>query len=202
VLVGLSAADDTWGLTALVVILFRGMHYLVLINEKLNRPGLLGERGIVLACLFVLATAFMVGDKTYAQVIRTHTLSPQDKLIQDTAKIAKVEEKLKGQQVRIASQWPGRTMLACKCYVLPLPPPAPNNEAFIKQIHGIDYIVFDHKDRANKDLVREIAKAGGALETVAIKSAGVILQVRKMLAPGKAGNGGKPNSKSGAPQPR
>jgi len=202
VLVGLSAADDTWGLTALVVILFRGMHYLVLVNEKLNRPGLLGERGIVLACLFVLATAFMVGDKTYAQVIRTHTLSPQDKLIQDTAKIAKVEEKLKGQQVRIASQWPGRTMLACKCYVLPLPPPAPDNEAFIKQIHGIDYIVFDHKDRANKDLVREIAKAGGALETVAIKSAGVILQVRKMLAPGKAGNGGKPNSKSGAPQPR
>lgn len=196
VLTGLSAADDTWGMTALVFILFRGMYFLVLANERLNRPGLLGERGIVLLCLFAIATAFMVADKTYARVIETHALSPQDQLIQDTAKIAKMEEKLKGRQVRIASQWPGRTMLACKCYVLPLPPPSPDSDAFVKQIRGIDYLVFDHKARSNHRLVRDIAKAGGATETVAVKSAGVILQVRNSGVPGampKQGDSAKPN---------
>lgn len=189
-LVGLAAADNAWGMIALVIILFRGVHFLVLVNERLNRPGLLGERGIVLAGLFVFATAFMVADKTYAHVIATHRLSPQDQLIQDLARFAKAAELSEKKQVHVASQWPGRTMLVCKCYVLPLPPPAPDAKAFIKQIRGIDFLVFDHKDRANHKLIKEISMAGGATETVAVKSAGVIVKVRAQPAAGAAGKKG------------
>lgn len=179
--IGLSAADGTWGMIVLAVLLYRGIYFLILVNDKLNRPGLLGQRGIVLFCLFVVATSFMVGDKTYARVVRHHLLSPQDLLIQDVDRVSKAENKKTGKPVRIASQWPGRTMLICKCYVLPLPPPAADGPAFLKEIRGITYLAFDHRDRANRRLVRNISEVGGVAETIAVKSSGVIVKIRESL---------------------
>jgi len=175
VLAGLSAADNAWALVVLSLLLYRYVYFLILANEKLSRPRILAERGIVMIFLFVAATLFMVADKTYARVIHTHMLSPQDRLIQTLAR-KQTDPK---RPIRVASQWPGRTMIACKCYVLPLPPAAKDGATLLKNISGISYLVFDHKNPANRPLLRNFSELSGIAETVAVTPAGIIVQIHR-----------------------
>lgn len=173
VLAGLPMADNAWALVALGLLLYRYVYFLILINEKLSRPQVLGQRGIVMVFLFVAATLFMVADKTYAHVIRTHRLSPQDRLIETLTDHYTDPKK----PIRVASQWPGRTMIACKCYVLPLPPAAEDGATLLKKISGISFLVFDHKSRANHPLEHNLGELGGIAETVAVTHGGVIVRI-------------------------
>lgn len=174
-LIGLTAADAAWAMLALVFILYRGTHLLLMANEKFPGHGLLQQRGLVLAALFFIATAFMTADKTYARIIDDNLLSPRDQLIQALAREASEQDK----PFRAASQWPGRTMLVTKRYVLPLPPPAEDGEALLDSMRGITHLIFDHKARENRGLARNIAQLGGFTETLMVGPAGVIVKVRR-----------------------
>jgi hypothetical protein len=173
VVAGLPMADNAWALLVLGLLLYRYVYFLILANEKLSRPRIIGERGIVMVFLFVAATLFMVADKTYAHVIRTHRLSPQDRLIESLADHYTDPKKT----IRVASQWPGRTMIACKCYVLPLPPAAKDGATLLKKISGISFLVFDHKSPANRPLEHNLGELGGIAETVAVTHGGVIVRI-------------------------
>ncbi len=173
VVAGLPMADSAWALVVLSLLLYRYVYFLILINEKVSRPHVLGERGLVMAFLLVAATLFMVADKTYARVIHHHMLSPQDRLLQSLARMHTDENK----PMRVASQWPGRTMIACKCYVLPLPPAAQDGATLYKNMRGISYLVFDHKNPANRPLEHNIGELSGITETVAVTHAGVIVRI-------------------------
>lgn len=198
VLAGLPMADNAWALVVLSLLLYRYVYFLILANDKLSRPRVLAERGIVMVFLFVAATLFMVADKTYAHVIHAHRLSPQDRLIQSLATNYSDPKK----PIRVASQWPGRTMIACKCYVLPLPPAAKDGATLLKKIKGISFLVFNHKARANRPLERNLGELSGIAETVAVTRAGVIVRIQpqpevEVPKPGAAAQAPKASTATG-----
>ena len=55
-----------------------------------------------------------------------------------------------GKSIRIASQWPARTMLACQCDTLPMPPAANDEQALFAMLRGVNYLIFDPRDPVNK----------------------------------------------------
>jgi hypothetical protein len=169
---GLAMADSAWAVVALSLLLYRGTYFLILLNEKVA-PGFLGQRGIVMLCLFLLATFFMVADKTYARVIRTPILTPQDRLIQSLAEDYADPK----HPIHVASQWPGRTMIVCKCYVLPLPPAARDGATLVKNLGVVSYLVFDHKDPANRPLEKNLSELSGVAETLQVTYGGVIVKI-------------------------
>ena len=175
---GLLAADDAWALLALVLILFRGIPYLIGLNQSIGTPGLIQKRGIVLGVIFIIATSFMMVDKTRARAIAQDQLNPQDELIHYLANIAQDTDK----PFQAASQWPGRTAIACKRDVFPLPPPTADSESLLQSMKGITHLMFDPYDPRNKTLGRHIAELGGATQTIALQAGGVIIKVRKDVA--------------------
>jgi hypothetical protein len=79
---------------------------------------------------------------------------------------------------RVASQWPGRTMIACRCSALPLPPASEDETLFLANLKGTQFVVFDPLDPVNRDLSRSFAMLGGArAETLALQPGGVLLQL-------------------------
>lgn len=172
---GLLAADDAWALLALVLILFRGIPYLISLNQSIGTAGLIQKRGIVLGLTFIIATSFMMTDKTRASAIAQDQLSPQDELIHYLANIAHDTD----QPFQAASQWPGRTAIACKRDVFPLPPPTADSESLLESMKGITHLIFDPYDAQNKTLGRHIAELGGATQTIALQPGGVIIKIRE-----------------------
>lgn len=82
-------------------------------------------------------------------------------------------------RLRVASQWPGLTMLACRCDALPLPPVAKDSEALLAMLKGVNYLVFDPRNPVNSALSRNLATMGaGSVETVDLKPGGVIVLVK------------------------
>lgn len=172
-LFGVAAADDAWAMLTLVVILYYGLPQLITLNESLGPPGYVGKRGGVFALLVIAATWFMTVDRNYYEAVQRGWLSPHDQLIH-----ALVTEQADKKSLRVASQWPARTMIACKCEVLPLPPAAKDGETLLTYLKGITHIVVDPAAPENRKLGLNIAEVGGRLETVALQPGGVILKVR------------------------
>ena len=173
-LFGVAAADDAWAMLTLVVILYYGLPKLIALNESLGSPGYAGKRGGVFALLVIVATGFMTVDRNYYQAVQRGLLSPHDQLIHTL-----VTEQADKKSLRVASQWPARTMIACKCEVLPLPPAAKDGDTLLTYLKGITHIVVDPAAPENRKLGLNIAAVGGSLETVALQPGGVILKVRK-----------------------
>lgn len=173
-LIGLIAADAAWAMLGMALVLYRGVPRLIAANEALNRNGLAGQRGLVMAALVMAATSFMLADKSYARIVRDNVLSPQDQLIQALADLAADTK----QPFRAASQWPGRSMIACKRDVLPLPPPAKDGEMLLKSIKGITHLAFNPYEPANRELGRNIAELGGQTQTLALQAGGAIIKIK------------------------
>lgn len=173
-IIGLFAAGPAWALLALVVVVYYGASLVISFNESAGGPGFAGQRGGVLLLLFIVATWFMMLDRDYATLKTSGLLSPEDQLI----RVLALEVEDSEETFRTVSQWPARTMIACKCEVLPLPPPAGDGAALLESIAGVDYLVFDSFDPDNEGLAKNIAELGGATETVALLEGGVILRVR------------------------
>ena len=133
------------------------------------------KRGIVLVLTFIIATSFMMTDKARARAIAQDQLSPQDELIHYLANIAHDTDK----PFQAASQWPGRTAIACKRDVFPLPPPTADSASLLESMKGITHLIFDPYDPKNKTLGRHIAELGGATQTIALQAGGVIVKVRQ-----------------------
>jgi hypothetical protein len=173
-LIGALCADASWALIVLTFVLYRGLPLLIKFNSRSKKTGLLAQRGLVLITIFIAAIWFMQVDKNNITQNKAGLISPQDQIIQSLA----AEAADKDAPFRAASQWPGRTMLASKRDVLPLPPAKESGEALLKTLTGITHIIFDHRDIENKPLATNLAELGGRTETKTLEEGGVIIKIR------------------------
>ena len=134
----------------------------------------------------LLSTLFMQADKAQYEVRQLGLLSEQDQLIKLLSDASENGRKMEASgnnsiqvRLRVASQWPSRTMIACKCDTFPLPPAAKDPQAQLAMLHGFTHLLFDPKRPENILLARNLASIGGdSIETVALQSGGVLLQFK------------------------
>jgi hypothetical protein len=194
-LVSAFCADSSFALLALVLLLHWG--FPLLLRARLgSAAGFVGQRGIAFALLMILSTAFLLADRARYEALRHDpVLSAQDRLIQVLASNVQQSAQqmaaanaqpglVTGEQKarsgpRVASQWPGRTMIACRCSTLPLPPATEDQARFAANLRGIGFVIFDPLDPLNRPLSQDFAMLGGAAaETVALQAGGVLLRLR------------------------
>lgn len=178
-IIGLIAADGAWAMTAIALVLYRGTVLLIKANSAIRVRNFLGQRGVVFMTLLILTTLFMQIDRVHARHNLLDVLSPEDELIRTLA----FEAEAAGENFRVASQWPGRTMFAVKRAALPLPPPQDDPAKFMQQMKGVTHIMFAHNDPKNAPLAQSIANLSGNAETVALQAGGVIVKLRTATAP-------------------
>ncbi len=183
-IIGLLTGDEIFGVVALAICLYWGLP--LLLQKPANPDSNSWGKAPVLALSFVISTTFMLIDKQNYQQLPMDYLSPRDTLIKTLAedggffsnKDTDLDSSAR-KPVRVASQWPGLTMLACRCDALPLPPNAKNSDALLAMLRGIDYLIFDPRNPTNSALSRNLAMMdSGNVETVALQAGGVIVQVK------------------------
>lgn len=173
-LIGLLATESSWAMLVTALVLYRGTVWLIKANGAIRAHNFFGQRGIVLVVLLITSTLFMQVDQAHVSRNAMGLLSAEDELIQTLSQeTANDDDKL-----RIASQWPGRTMLATKRAALPLPPAQEDAAIFLKQTKGLTHIMFAHNDPANAALARNLGQIGGQSETIALQPGGVIVKLR------------------------
>ena len=162
---GIVAAGPGWAMLGLVILLYRGLGKLIHVNQELRAGGLLGQRGIVLIVVFLLATTYMIGDKVQRYDILQGAVSLSGEL-----------EDLK-QPAATISQWPARTLLATKHTTFPLPPPAPDAQALLKNLHGARFLLFNPYDVGNAQLTRQVSELTFNLKTIMVSQAAVLVEI-------------------------
>ncbi len=178
-ILGLMAANVDWAFLMFVFLLLWGMDALLRLNELIPGEGLAAKRGIVLGMVVILAVVFMRDDRAYAQMIRADVHSAHAILLREVA----VEVEQLGKFARILSQWPGQTMIVCKCDVLALPPPSENPEQLLSWLEAAraTHLVFNPQQPENAALNRDVANLADTLRTLFINEAGVVVGVLKNL---------------------
>lgn len=185
-MIGLLTGDEIFGIVALVICLYWG--FPLMLHKSANpQRSFWGQRGMVLLLAVVISTTFMIIDKAYYQLLPMGYLSPRDTLIKALAEDSGLflsdesgQNTLAPKSIRVASQWPGLTMLACRCDALPLPPNAQNSDALFAMLRGIDYLIFDPRSPKNNSLSLNLATMdAGKTETIALQQGGVIVQIKK-----------------------
>lgn len=186
-LLGAVAGDKAWGVIPLAIVLYFGLPMLLRVREDSSGGGFLKQRGWVLALVFICTTFFMLADRAYFEFGRNGTLSAQDQLIKTLAVTAENDRAAresdeggkKHPRFIVASEWPGRTMLACRCDTLPLPPAARDPQTQFANLHSVTYLLLDPKQTANIELARNLSLLGGVIETVSLQPGGVLLHVKE-----------------------
>ncbi len=173
ILIGMSSADFGWAMLVLALALYSGIPLLIKLNKGFGGNNFVGQRGIVMFAIFIMTTAFMVGDRAYRGSVVNSTLEPSDSIIRSLA----VETEDMEERFFTISQWPAKTMLAIKRPVFPLPPNFETAEELMKNIGKIDFIVFDPFDPANKQLRDHLASSTNSIETLIQQPEGVIVKV-------------------------
>lgn len=184
--IGIIIGDEIFGIVALVTCLYWGFPLLLHKSTTVHR-GFWSQRGMVFLVSVAISTTFMVVDKANYQLLPMDYLSPRDSLIKALAEDSGLflsdepsRDSSAKKPLRVASQWPGLTMLACRCDALPLPPNAQNSEALFAMLRGIDYLIFDPRDPKNSSLSLNLATMdAGKVETIALQRGGVIVQILK-----------------------
>lgn len=180
-LLGIVAADPGWAMLGLAMILYRGLHKLININQGLQAGGLVGQRGIVLVVIFALATAYMIADKVQRYDIMHGVVSSEDEVIRT---LSGELEDLKKSTATI-SQWPARTLLATKQTTFPLPPPAQDAQGLLKNLHGAHFLLFNPYDKSNAQLTRQVSELTYNLKTIMVRPDAVLVEI--VDAPDKDG---------------
>lgn len=189
---GITTSDSAWATIALSLILYFGIPLLLQSRQVRAGEGFIQQRGLILLCIIILSTVFMRADKTHYEIRQSGILSDEDKLIhflvgeaENNRKIA--EEDTSGTNpvpLRVASQWPSRTMIACKCDTLPLPPAARDPQTQLTMLHSITHLLFNPRHASNTALARNLSISGGGLiETIALQPGGVLLHFKKINTP-------------------
>ncbi len=175
VLVGLVLPDENWALMAWVGILAVGLPQLIAVHRRTGIQSLMGQRGGVLFLLVVCTSLFTSADKHYGDIGHMKLKSDVDYLIESAAVIAHDDK----HDFVMASQWPGRTMLATRRDVLPLPPESilHDGNTFIEKTKGVTHVMFNPNAPENKSLAHVSMSLGDRMETVELLPAGVILKV-------------------------
>lgn len=189
-LLGLLVGDRAWALVVLALVLYFGIPLLLRPGQAPNEGGFMKQRGWVLLAVFICSTIFMRADKGFYEEAHAGSLSAQDELIKTLALAAENERKASESdesgkshpRLNVASEWPGRTMLACKCDTFPLPPVEKDPQTQLAKLHTITFVLFDPKRTANVDLARNFSLLGGEVETVSLQLGGVLLHVKEEAA--------------------
>jgi len=190
---GATTSDPAWAMIAFSILLYFGFPLLLRAQQSVS-GGLMRQRGVALFLILILSTLFMRADKAHYEIRQVGLLSVQDQLIRTLSEEAenarKAAEETGGSatHLRVASQWPGRTMIACKCDTLPLPPAAKDSQAQLAMLRSITHLLFDPKQPANIMLSRNLAALGGdTAETVELQPEGVLLHFKttSTITPGK-----------------
>ena len=189
-LIAAASGDASYVFLALLLLLYWG--YPLLLQLRLgSSTSFFAQRGAAFVLLVALSTTFLSADRNRYEQVRAGTeLSAQDQLIHvltETLQQAHpanpqpglvTEEEKARSGPRVASQWPGRTMIACRCSTLPLPPASDDQELFLANLKGTEYVIFDPLSSANRNLSRSFAMLGGArAETVSLEAGGVLLHL-------------------------
>ena len=183
--IGVLASDEIWGVIALTICLYWGVTLLLRMGTS-SSGGFWQQRGVILSLLFVISTSFMIADKAHYLKVLEGDLAPRDSLIKalvENIKAIPNEEPKQNSPTKkpllIASQWPGLTMLACRCGTFPLPPPAKDDQALFAMLRGINFLIFDPRNPENSSLSHNLALMNaGKVETVALQDGGVIVEVK------------------------
>jgi len=173
--IGLFAADSAWVFLGLSALLYCGIPRLISVNQSLDKTGFMGQRGLVLVIVFMVALLFTQSDKAYRSTIERNALSPVDKLIFTLE--TELEDIPADQEIFVMSQWPGRTMLAIKQAALPLPPKYKDVTTLFKNIKGITHLIFNPFEPDNKQLADQLFTESGATKTISLQEGGVILLI-------------------------
>jgi len=177
--IGLVLPDTSWAFLALLTILAIGLPQLIAVHRRTGIQSLMGQRGGVLLLLVVCTSMFTSADKHYREVSQLHLKSDVDYLITSAVGIANDDSK----DFTMASQWPGRTMLATKRDVLPLPPESilQDDKVFVEKTKGVTHFLFNPNSPENKLLSQMSMRLGHRMETIELLSAGIILEVHPKL---------------------
>ena len=77
--------------------------------------------------------------------------------------------------ILVASPWPARTSIACRCAALPLPPAAKDPESQLAMMRGVSYVILaDSLD--SRPLANNFSQLGARVEVVSKQPGGVILR--------------------------
>lgn len=186
--IGIFTGDEIFAIVALATSLYWGVP--LLLNKSTGlQGGFWQQRGFVFVLTMFLATTCMISGKLRYQSLQTAELSPRDNLIktltedsglflsEDTSRNTSGKK-----NIRVASQWPALTMLACRCDALPLPPAAKDSDALLEMLHGINYLIFDPRDPSNSSLAHNLSYMdAGKVETIVLQKGGIIVQVKTPL---------------------
>jgi hypothetical protein len=182
VLIGVVAADKTWALLMFALLLYGGFPWLLRACAPLKGRGLLLQRGWLWLLLVVICTAFMRTNRTEFELGRLNILSAEDELIRELAvgmNGLKSVDTAAGvtTPVLVASPWPARTSIACKCAALPLPPAAKDPQSQLAMMRGVSYVILaDSMD--SRALASNFAQLSARVEVVSKQSGGVILRLK------------------------
>ena len=191
--VGMLAGDESWAVIALTICLYWGFS-LLLETSAGTSGGFWRQRGLILSLIFIISTSFMLVDKARYQKVLSGELAPRDSLIKTLVESTSshpddesaTQDQPATKPLLIASQWPGSTMLACRCGAFPLPPPAKDGLALLEMLHGINFLIFDPSNPKNRALSQHLAiMNAGKVETLALQDGGVIVEIKEP-APAKA----------------
>lgn len=185
-LIGAFVGDQAWALIVLCLVLYFGIPLLLRAYQAPREGGFMKQRGLALLVVFLCSIFFMRADKAYYEVGNAGTLTAQDELIKTLALAAEGERQAAEadesgktyHRFRVASEWPARTMLACKCDTFLLPPVEKDPQTQLAKLRGISFLLFDPKRTANIDLTHNFALLGGEVETVSLQPGGVLLHVK------------------------
>ena len=182
VLFGAVAADKTWALLLFALLVYGGFPWLLRACAPLKAHGLMVQRGWLWVLLVVICTAFMRTNRADFEVRRLNLLSPEDDLIRELAvgmNGLKSAGTASGQAppMLVASPWPARTSIACKCGALPLPPAAKDPASQLAMMRGVSYVILaDSMD--SRALANNFAQLSARVEVVSKQPGGVILRVK------------------------
>ncbi len=195
---GVTTSDSAWGIIALSIILYFGIPLLLQLHQDRSGKGFVQQRGLMMLFIIILSSVFMRADKSHYEIRQSGFLSEEDQLIRflveeaDNARKIAEEDKGGGNPVplRVASQWPSRTMIACKCDTLPLPPAAKDPQAQLTMLHSITHLLFNPRQANNIALARNLSiLGGGVVETIALQPSGVLLHFKNANTPTNLKNG-------------
>ncbi len=174
ILAGLALPDKNWAFICVAFILYRGIHHIIQFSAKRHNNTRATQQGLTLIVALVISTAFMLQDKNHILAIKHAALSPEDALLQSLMLEADDDTK----PFIVATQWPGRTMIATRRDAFPLPPSIEDPEAMLRVVQSVTHLAFNPNDEKNKDLTNALANLGGETETIAYQAGGAIISVR------------------------
>jgi len=195
---GVTTSDSAWGIIALSLILYFGIPLLLQLHHDRAGKGFVQQRGLMMLFIIILSSLFMRADKSHYEIRQSGFLSEEDQLIhflvEEADNARKIAEEDKGGRnpvsLRVASQWPSRTMIACKCDTLPLPPAAKDQHAQLTMLNSITHLLFNPRQANNTALARNLSiLGGGVIETIALQPGGVLLHFKNVNAPANLKNG-------------